>query len=252
MKEMLVLFFTVAITDFFAEMGDKTQFMLIGLSGKYKLRDVIIGTLSAIIILNGIAVFAGGIFSVFIPDWVIKFIASAAFFYFGITSLLRIADDDENAKESKIKIASLAVFCTFFIAELGDKTQLTAITFGANGGLAKAFVIWAACVVGFFAADIIGMLIGLLLKKKLPEGFLNIISYVLFSFFGFSTLNEALNLLQVFISKKSTELESVEVPKILIFALVSIVFVFLSVLAFLARRKKLNKVAVGENIAKKE
>lgn len=239
MKEMLVLFFTVAITDFFAEMGDKTQFMLIGLSGKYKLRDVIIGTLSAIIVLNGIAVFAGGIFSEFVPDWVIKFIASAAFFYFGITSLLRVADDDEDAKESKIKIASLAVFCTFFIAELGDKTQLTAITFGANGGLAKAFVIWAACVVGFFAADIIGMLIGLLLKKKLPEGFLNIISYVLFSFFGFSTLNEALNLLQTFITKKSPE---AEVPKILVFVLVSIVFVLLSVLAFLARRKKLNKV----------
>lgn len=249
MKEMLVLFFTVAITDFFAEMGDKTQFMLIGLSGKYKLRDVIIGTLSAIIVLNGIAVFAGGIFSVFIPDWVIKFIASAAFFYFGITSLLRVADDDENAKESKIKIASLAVFCTFFIAELGDKTQLTAITFGANGGLAKAFVIWSACVVGFFAADIIGMLIGLFLKKKLPEGFLNIISYILFSFFGFSTLNEALNLLQTFISKKTAE---TEVPKILIFVLISVIFVLLSVLAFLARRKKLNKPALSENITKNE
>lgn len=231
MKDILLLFFTVAVTDFFAEMGDKTQFMLIGMSSKYKLRDIILGTLVAIIILNGIAVFAGGIISVFVPDWLIKFIAAAAFFYFGITSILQKEEDDEESSGGKFKFAVVAVFCTFFIAELGDKTQLTAITFGANGGIKKAFVIWAACVVGFFAADMIGMLIGLFLKKKMPEGFLNIISFVLFSFFGFLTLCEGLGILQDSLG------ENAVVPKALVIAAVSVAFVALSVFALIKKLK---------------
>ncbi len=242
MKEILVLFFTVAITEFFAEMGDKTQFMLIGMSSKYKLKDIILGTLVAILILNGIAVFAGGIISVFIPDWIIKFIASLAFLYFGITSLCKKDDDEEEGGASKFKFAILAVFCTFFIAELGDKTQLTAITFGANGGIKKALIIWAACVTGFFAADMIGMLIGLFLKKKMPEGFLNIASFVLFSIFGFITINEGLNLLEDYLVKHATttvDIASPVVPKLLIFVIVAVLFVLFTLLA-LSKRKKVN------------
>lgn len=238
MKEILLLFFTVALTDFFAEMGDKTQFMLIGMTSKYKLRDIIPGTLAAIVVLNGIAVFAGGIISVFVPDWLIKFIASAAFFYFGITAILKNEEDDEEAESGKFKIAVAAVFCTFFIAELGDKTQLTAITFGANGGIGRAFVIWAACVVGFFAADMIGMLAGLFLKKKMPEGFLNAVSFVLFSFFGFTTLWEGLGILQ---DSLAAGPDGNGVHKKLIFGLASVIFTFLSIAALVKKLKNRKK-----------
>ena len=238
MKEILLLFFTVALTDFFAEMGDKTQFMLIGMTSKYKLRDIIPGTLAAIVVLSGIAVFAGGIISVFVPDWLIKFIASAAFFYFGITAILKNEEDDEEAESGKFKFAVIAVFCTFFIAELGDKTQLTAITFGANGGIGRAFVIWAACVVGFFAADMIGMLAGLFLKKKMPEGFLNAVSFVLFSFFGFTTLWEGLGILQ---DSLAASPGGNAVHKKLIFGLASVIFAFLSIAALVKKLKNRKK-----------
>ena len=69
---------------------------------------------------------------------------------------------------------------TFFVAELGDKTQLTAITFGANEGLSSAVVVWLACSLGLFAADVIGLLIGYLLKSKAPEGILNTVAFVIF------------------------------------------------------------------------
>ena len=77
----------------------------------------------------------------------------------------------------------MSVFCTFFVAELGDKTQLTAITFGANEGLSAAVVVWLACSLGLFAADVIGLLIGYLLKSKAPEGILNTVAF--FYFFHF-------------------------------------------------------------------
>ena len=71
----MVLFLKVFLTEFIAEMGDKTQLMLIALTSKYKLKDIILGTAAAILVLNGMAVLAGGLVSEFIPDWLIKTIA---------------------------------------------------------------------------------------------------------------------------------------------------------------------------------
>ena len=147
----MLLFLKVFFTEFIAEMGDKTQLMLIALTSKYKLRDIILGTAAAILVLNGLAVLAGGLISEFIPDWLIKTIAALAFLYFA-TSTIAGDDDDEEEEggKTKIKFAPLAVFCTFFVAELGDKTQLTAITFGANEGMSAALIVWIGCSLGLF------------------------------------------------------------------------------------------------------
>ena len=121
----MLLFLKVFFTEFIAEMGDKTQLMLIALTSKYKLRDIIAGTAVAILVLNGLAVLAGGLVSKFIPDWLIKMIAAFAFLYFAAST---IAGDDEDEEEeggkTKIRFAPLAVFCTFFVAELEIRHSL--------------------------------------------------------------------------------------------------------------------------------
>lgn len=163
----MLLFLKVFFTEFIAEMGDKTQLMLIALTSKYKLKDIILGTAAAILVLNGLAVLAGGLVSEFIPEWLIKIIAALAFLYFAASTLAGDDDDEEEGGKSKIQFAPLAVFCTFFVAELGDKTQLTAITFGANEGMGAAFIVWIGCSLGLFLADILGMLVGYLLLQIL-------------------------------------------------------------------------------------
>lgn len=157
----------VLFTQFIAEMGDKTQLMLVAMTSRFKLKDILLGTGVAVLVLNGLAVLAGGIISTVVPTWLIRLIAGAP----------------------------LSVFCTFFVAELGDKTQLTAITFGANEGLSSAVVVWLACSLGLFAADVIGLLIGYLLKSKAPEGILNTVAFVIFSIFGILTLRQGFGLL---------------------------------------------------------
>lgn len=192
----MLLFLKVFFTEFIAEMGDKTQLMLIALTSKYKLKDIIMGTAAAILVLNGLAVLAGGLVSEFIPEWLIKIVAAFAFLYFAASTLA--GDEDEEKEEggkSKIKFAPLAVFCTFFVAELGDKTQLTAITFGANEGMGAAFIVWIGCSLGLFLADILGMLVGYLLKSKTPDGLLNTLAFVIFVIFGIYTAYQALNLI---------------------------------------------------------
>lgn len=191
----MLLFLKILFTEFIAEMGDKTQLMLVAMTSKFKIRDIVIGTAAAVLVLNGLAVLAGGLVGSLIPDWLIKLIAAAAFLFFAITSLGGDDDEEEEVKENKVKIASVAVFCTFFVAELGDKTQLTAITFGANEGLSSALIVWLACSIGLFAADIIGMLVGYLLKSKLPEGALNTLAFFIFAVFGIITLRQGLIML---------------------------------------------------------
>ncbi|MFR6132921.1 MAG: TMEM165/GDT1 family protein [Fusicatenibacter saccharivorans] len=93
----MVLFLKVFLTEFIAEMGDKTQLMLIALTSKYKLKDIILGTAAAILVLNGMAVLAGGLVSEFIPDWLIKTIAALAFLYFAASTIA--GDDDEEEEE---------------------------------------------------------------------------------------------------------------------------------------------------------
>ena len=188
----MLLFLKVFFTEFIAEMGDKTQLMLIALTSKYKLRDIILGTAAATI----------------------------------------TGDDDEDEEEgskTKIQFAPLAVFCTFFVAELGDKTQLTAITFGANEGMGAALVVWIGCSLGLFAADILGMLVGYLLKSKTPDGLLNTLAFVIFSIFGVYTLYQGLNMISVSVF-------TIPVWPVLIAA--TVIFAGLCVFLFIRREKK--------------
>ena len=49
--------------------------------------------------------------------------------------------------------------------------------------------------IGLFAADILGMLIGYLLKSKTPDGLLNTLAFFIFAIFGNLTMHEGLGLL---------------------------------------------------------
>ena len=227
----MILFFKIFFTEFIAEMGDKTQLMLIALTSKYKLRDIICGTAIAILVLNGLAVLAGGLVSELIPEWLIKMIAAFAFLYFAASTIAGDEEEEEEGSRSKIQFAPLAVFCTFFVAELGDKTQLTAITFGANEGMSAALVVWIGCSLGLFAADILGMLVGYLLKSKTPDGLLNTLAFAIFSIFGVYTLYQGLKLIRTYVCP-------IPVWPILIAA--TVVFVVICVCLFIRREKEKN------------
>lgn len=211
----MALFLKILLTMFIAEMGDKTQLLLVAMTSRFKLRDIIIGSAASILVLNGLAVGVGSLISQLIPPYLIKIIAALAFFFFAWSSLSGDGDEEETGGGKSSRLPILTVFGTFFVAELGDKTQLTAITFAANEGLDHAIAIWLACSIGLFAADIIGMLVGYLLKSKTPDGFLNLLAFVIFSIFGFTTLLEGTGL---FFGTENTLRWTVSIAVTVIFA----------------------------------
>ena len=228
----MFLFLKVFFSEFIAEMGDKTQLMLIALTSKYKLRDIILGTAAAILVLNGLAVLAGGLSVNSSRNGSLKLLRHWRSFILRHLPLASDDEEEEDGGKSKIKFAPLAVFCTFFIAELGDKTQLTAITFGANEGMSSAVIVWIGCSLGLFAADILGMLVGYLLKSKTPDGLLNTVAVAIFSIFGVFTLYQGLKLIHVSVYP---------IPILPLLIAVTVVFVGLCVWLFTNRVKKSNQ-----------
>ena len=81
------LFLQIMLTVFVAEMGDKTQLMMIAMAARYKLRDIFIGAGLAILALNALAVGLGALVSSVIPLWLIKLAAALAFLYFAWSTL---------------------------------------------------------------------------------------------------------------------------------------------------------------------
>ena len=224
----LSYFFSVLLALFIAEMGDKTQLMLFALTSKYKIRDIVIGVLAAICILNGISVGLGGLLNEFLKSqlWIVKLVATIAFFYFSLTSLLSKEEKSEENGESRISFAAAAVFCIFFIAELGDKTQLSAITFGATHGLNFSLIfLWLAATIGFFAADILGLTLAFLVRGRTPDRFFKLLAFLVFAAFGFMNLQAVL---------KSMNLEEILVPVI---SATSIVFVTICAIILIRQYK---------------
>ena len=129
-------------------------------------------------------------------------------------------DEEEGAGENKISFAPLAVFCTFFVAELGDKTQLTAITFGANEGISSALVVWIGCSIGLFAADILGMLVGKLIQNKASESVLHTLAFVIFAVFGVFTLFQGVSLM---VPDNKVMIASITAAGAVIFAVICLV-----------------------------
>lgn len=194
----MIIFLTVLITIFVAEMGDKTQLLLVAMAGKYKIPHILTGTWLATVVLNLMAVGVGAALSSYLDMRVIKLVAGAAFFWFAYAAL-RSDDEEEEQKEMGRHLGPVfAIFGSFFIGELGDKTQLSAITLAANytnHSLMNAVYVFLGCTLGLILADLFGLIAGVILKSKLQAGILNILSFIIFAIFGVLSIREAMGLM---------------------------------------------------------
>ena len=194
----MVIFLTVLATIFIAEMGDKTQLLLVAMAGKYKIPHILTGTWLATIVLNLLAVGLGAALGNYLDMRVIKTVAGIAFFWFAYGAL-RDEGEEEEEKEMKHNLGPvLAIFGSFFIGELGDKTQLSGITLAANyadHSVMNVVYVFLGCTLGLILADLIGLIVGVVLKSKVPTGILNKISFAVFAVFGVLSFREAMALI---------------------------------------------------------
>jgi Ca2+/H+ antiporter, TMEM165/GDT1 family len=177
LNELLKAFFFI----FMAEMGDKTQILAMTFATKYKVKKVLLGVLIGSALNHGLAIILGYYLSTVIPIKAIQLIAGISFIFFGLWSLK--ADDGEDEEGSKNNYgAVVTVAMAFFIGELGDKTQLTAITLSTDA--AYPVFILMGTVLGMIATSGMGIYLGSKIGEKIPEYAIKFISAGVFLFFG--------------------------------------------------------------------
>ncbi len=175
-KEFIKAFFLI----FAAEMGDKTQIIAMTFATQYKVKEVLIGVFLGVFLNHGIAILLGRYLSRLIPmDWV-QMIAGFMFVIFGLLALREEELEDNEGKKAFGPIITVAL--AFFVGELGDKTQLTAMTLSAEGN--HPLFILLGTTLGMIGTSGLGIFVGSKLGEKIPDVFIKIISSIVFVFFG--------------------------------------------------------------------
>ena len=99
---VLSLLLSTFLTVFIAELGDKTQFATLTISGTTnKPLAVFLGSSSALVIASLIGALTGGSISSFLPELVLKLIASITFFIIGVKLFLTSFATEKEEKEEK-------------------------------------------------------------------------------------------------------------------------------------------------------
>jgi len=180
-QEMIRAFLLI----FVAEMGDKTQILAMAFATRFPVGKVLMGIGLGAFLNHGLAVALGSYLSRVVPINTVQMIAGAAFVGFALWTLK--PEKEEEEEEQGLHFGPVAtVALAFFLGELGDKTQLTAITLAADAKY--PLMILAGTVSGMIATGALGIIIGKKLGDKIPELGIKILAASIFMFFGLQKL----------------------------------------------------------------
>ncbi|WP_374266543.1 TMEM165/GDT1 family protein [Zoogloea sp.] len=151
-----------------AEIGDKTQLLSFVLAARLrKPWAIIAGIFVATILNHALAGSVGVWLAQYIPERWLPWIVGAVFIAFGLWTLKPdTLDDDEAPAEVHPAGAFVTTTIAFFIAEMGDKTQLATVALAARFD-ALAWVVLGTTV-GMMIANVPAVLLGEGLARRLP------------------------------------------------------------------------------------
>jgi len=165
-----------------AELGDKTQLSIISLSSKYRWKHVFVGAMLAFLAVDGISLAVGGTLLALVPIRYVQIVSGIVFLIFGIFPFLRREKKQDAVVEKRSSAMPLfASFSLVSLMELGDKSQIIAITFAAQ---TAPILVLAGMILAFTLLTATAVLIGTKLVSRLPMKWLRIGTSVLFIILG--------------------------------------------------------------------
>lgn len=164
-----------------AEMGDKTQLLAMAFATRFPAPTVLAAVFFATLLNHALAVAAGRLLTSVIPLEVISFVAALSFILFGLWTIRGDTLEGEDQRRSAFG-PFLTVAIAFFLAEIGDKTQLATISLAVKYESPVAVLI--GTTTGMVVADGLGIILGIVLGKRLPDALIRLVSAGVFIGFG--------------------------------------------------------------------
>jgi Ca2+/H+ antiporter, TMEM165/GDT1 family len=178
-----------------AEMGDKTQLLAFILAARFKKPvPIILGILLATLVNHGLAGALGAwITSVVSPD-AMRWVLGLSFIGMAIWTLVPDKIEEEETQVA-LKLGVFgATLVTFFLAEMGDKTQIATVALAAHYGAPLLVVI--GTTLGMLIADVPAVFVGNKFADKIPMKLVHSIAAGIFAIMGVLTLLKSEKLFQ--------------------------------------------------------
>jgi putative Ca2+/H+ antiporter (TMEM165/GDT1 family) len=173
-----------------AEMGDKTQLLALVLAARFrKPWPIVWGILVATLVNHGLAGAAGAWITTFVGPQVLRWVLGASFIAMALWMLIPDKLDAEGAE----KAPRFGIFATtviaFFLAEMGDKTQVATVM------LAARYQAWFAVVcgttLGMMLANAPVVWFGDRVTRRVPIRVVHLVSAAIFAALGVAALLSA-------------------------------------------------------------
>ena len=183
MESLLVSTGVVAL----AEMGDKTQLLAFILAARFKKPlPIILGILVATVLNHGLAGALGTWITAILSPDVLRWVLGLSFLGMAIWTMI-----PDKIEEEETHIATrLGVFgatlITFFLAEMGDKTQIATVALAAH--YAQPLLVVIGTTLGMLIADVPAVFMGDKFAARIPMKLVHTIAAALFAVLGLLVL----------------------------------------------------------------
>jgi putative Ca2+/H+ antiporter (TMEM165/GDT1 family) len=170
-----------------AEIGDKTQLLAFILAARFKRPvPIILGILGATIVNHGLAGALGAWITAHVTPEIMRWVLGASFIGMAIWTLIPDKIEEEETHVAQRFGVFGATLVTFFLAEMGDKTQIATVALAAH--YSNPVLVVVGTTLGMLIADVPAVFIGDKLANKIPMKLVHTIAAGIFAALGVATL----------------------------------------------------------------
>lgn len=169
-----------------AEIGDKTQLLAFILAAKFrKPLPIIVGILVATVANHLFAGALGAWITSLVAPATMRWILGVSFIGMALWTLIPDKLDDGEAKLARYGVFGTTLIA-FFLAEMGDKTQVATVALAAQFHSLAAVV--SGTTLGMMIANVPAVLLGDKIAHKLPVRLVHAVAALIFALLGVATL----------------------------------------------------------------
>ena len=170
-----------------AEIGDKTQLLAFILAARFKKPlPIIAGILVATLVNHGLAGALGAWITTTVSPEVLRWVPGLSFIGMAIWTMIPDEIEEEETKVARRLGVFGATLITFFLAEMGDKTQIATVAMAVHYGAPLMVVI--GTTLGMLIADVPAVFAGDKLAARIPMKLVHSIAAAIFALLGVATL----------------------------------------------------------------